>query len=436
MKRLLSTKNSVLMIGVVAALLISPLSQADQRKHSTDNMVSLTSPSKKMAQSPSRSKSPTLRVYKVNNTVKESGEDKETALEIHGYIKTDFIYDIGVKGGDVINYQNIPVGPNSNENGHVRFHARQTRINFKKTITSPLGPVTGFIEGDFLGSGGTETLTNSTVFRIRHAYSTVGNWLLGQSWSTFVDVKSYPETIDLGNAAGQALIRQSQIRYSRYFDKNQLLLSLENAETDVNLNQNPNELPNRAGQDKKPDVVIRAIVNKPWGHISAQYVYRTLGVYSKSLKKTFTNNGHAWALSARRKIAERDDIRLYFSEGVGAGRYIQESTGLAADFDQIDGQPAKLRLNKSKGAYLAYRHWWSDRWRSNIALGYARVNHYKSDVLKKDVYHTALFNLFHPISKELEIGIEYAFGKRRETTDGTTESGYIKRLQFSTKFSF
>src|SRR6266849_10069986 len=47
----------------------------------------------------------------------------------------------------------------------------------------PYGNMTTFIEGDFFGADGNETVTNSNGFRIRHAYGTLGNFLAGQYWT-------------------------------------------------------------------------------------------------------------------------------------------------------------------------------------------------------------------------------------------------------------
>ncbi|SDY21008.1 hypothetical protein [Acinetobacter kyonggiensis] len=43
---------------------------------------------------------------------------------------------------------------------------------------------------DFLGGAGRDT------FRIRHAYLTYDQWLVGQTWSNFNAVEYFPETVD------------------------------------------------------------------------------------------------------------------------------------------------------------------------------------------------------------------------------------------------
>ena len=370
---------------------------------------------------------------KVNPYPGKASSDKagDSPLEIHGYIKADFIYDLASKGADVINYQSIPLGSDAGE-GHVRFHARQSRINVKKSFATPAGPLVTFVEGDFLGSGGNELLSNSAVFRIRHAYGSWGNWLLGQTWSTFVDVKSYPETIDLGNAAGQTLLRQPMVRYSKSFDDFKLMTSLENPETDVNYTAGTEDA---IEQDKQPDFILRGIANKPWGHVSVQYVHRKLAAYRElaGQEETASTSGYALALSGKIKLPGQDDVRFSLASGRGTGRYIQESTNAAADL-YLDNDKLRLSANDSSGGYLAYRHWWNDSWRSNFALGFARVDYRMSD--EEESYHTYLANLFYQVNKRFLLGVEYLYGERKLTTDYDVTRGEIKRLELSARYSF
>ncbi|WP_281560254.1 DcaP family trimeric outer membrane transporter [Thalassomonas sp. RHCl1] len=356
----------------------------------------------------------------------------DSPLEIHGYIKADFIYDLAGKGDDVINYQNISLDSNVAE-GHVRFHARQSRINIKKSFATPSGALVVFVEGDFLGSGGNELLTNSTGFRIRHAYGSWGNWLLGQTWSTFVDVKSYPETINLGNAAGQTLLRQPMVRYSTSFDDFKLMTSLENPETDLSFADGTD---NAIEQDKQPDFILRGMVNKSWGHVSLQYARRQLAAFEEldGREETAKTSGYAVAVTGKFKLPGQDDIRFSLASGKGAGRYIQESTNAAGDLYLDADDKLNLSANDSSGGYLAYRYWWNDSWRSNFALGFARVDHSNSG--KKYRYDTYLANLLYQVNKRFLLGVEYAYGERELTSGNEVFSGEIKRLEFSAKYSF
>jgi hypothetical protein len=378
----------------------------------------------------------------------------DSPLEIHGFVKVDFNYDFAAKGEDVLNYQKIPFGQASTDKGHSRLHARQSRINLKKTVDSPVGKITGFIEGDFLGAGGNELLSNSTSFRIRQAWVKWDNWFIGQSWSTFVDVKSYPETVNLGNAAGQALLRQTQLRYTLNIDGIQLMVALENPESDLRVGNIAASTVST--QDRHPDLILRGIYKQDWGYLSTQLAYRTLvAVYSGNATEAAHReyeSAYALALSGVIKSGEKNDFRFHFVSGDGAGRYLQESTNRAADLyiiNDAQGLPSlsnsdfMLDTNKSYGGHIAYRHWWSESWRSNFSVGFAEIAADESipdnvtATGTSESYKTALANVFYQLSPQLSVGTELSSTERQQQTVGMPAlQGKYGRLEFSVLYKF
>ena len=104
----------------------------------------------------------------------------------------------------------IPVKgtPEYEDDGYISFFARETRFNIDVRRVTP-GAITlsAFAEGDFFTSG--------NQFRLRHAYITFGDFLIGQTWTTLSFLESLPFMIDF--AAGDALFggRAPQIRYTK-----------------------------------------------------------------------------------------------------------------------------------------------------------------------------------------------------------------------------
>ena len=80
-------------------------------------------------------------------------------------------------------------------NGYVNFNAKETRFNFDVRSPTPVGNVRGFIEVDFYGS--------ESTLHMRHAYGVIGNFLAGQTWSTFMDITARPVTIDFEGAGAK-----------------------------------------------------------------------------------------------------------------------------------------------------------------------------------------------------------------------------------------
>ena len=94
-----------------------------------------------------------------------------------------------------------------------------------------MGPLKTRFEGDFFGSGGNQIFSNSTSFRLRHAFGSVGGLLAGQTWSNFMPIESYPGTVDFNGPAGLTFIRQAQLRYTHKIDDHLTLRgSVENSE--------------------------------------------------------------------------------------------------------------------------------------------------------------------------------------------------------------
>ena len=99
-----------------------------------------------------------------------------------------------------------------------------------------------FVEMDFSGGDGTETVSNSYKPRLRHAYGQVGNLLVGQTWSTFMDAQwiYFPTTVDFAGAAGATFVRQAMFRWTldEGFD-----VAIENPESKVRGTDSSDELP-------------------------------------------------------------------------------------------------------------------------------------------------------------------------------------------------
>ena len=133
-------------------------------------------------------------------------------VEVGGYIKTDATYDLDADLGPSLAASTVPTGSGTSSDPSFRMHSLQSRLNFSATE----GDLKMFIEGDFFTSDSGELVSNSRHYRLRHAYGQMGNLLIGQTWSTFMDANwvLYPTTVDFGGPAGATFVRQSQFRWT------------------------------------------------------------------------------------------------------------------------------------------------------------------------------------------------------------------------------
>ena len=113
-----------------------------------------------------------------------------TLMRIGGYAKTDFIYDLKPAGNaDSFIPATIPIpAPASINNSTISVRA--TRVNLDFLVPTQSGDsYRFFLEMDFFG-------TNATTPRLRHAYGQAKNFLVGQTFSNFMDPDAGADTLD------------------------------------------------------------------------------------------------------------------------------------------------------------------------------------------------------------------------------------------------
>ena len=131
----------------------------------------------------------------------------QTILKIGGYFKTDFIYDLKPAGNtDSFIPSSIPI-PTVVGVNNATVSVRPTRLSLDFRVPSTkIGDVRFYVEGDLFG-------TNATTPRLRHAYAQAKNFLIGQTFSNFMDPDGFPDTLDFQGPNGMVSIRNPQLRY-------------------------------------------------------------------------------------------------------------------------------------------------------------------------------------------------------------------------------
>jgi len=349
-----------------------------------------------------------------------------------GFIKTDFIYSdyssgsYAGAGRDFYIPGTIPVGDGEGES-YLDFHVKESRINFKSTHNLDNGAKIGtFLEMDFqLPPGGDERVSNSFNPRVRHAFLTYNKWLVGQTWMTFQNVGALPENLDfVGPSESTIFGRQPMIRYTT----GPWQFAAENPETTITPYGGGGRIV--ADDNTVPDLVLRYNMKGDWGSFTAAGMFRELA-YNNNAGIDDSTNGYAISLSGKFVFGNQDDFRWMASTGAGMGRYIGLNTANGAVLD-ADGN---LHAIDSTGAFGSYRHLWSDKWRSNLTLGYLAVDN-DTDLTGLSVTKNATslhFNLIYSPQPKLDFGAEILIADR-EIESG--DDGDMTRLQFSAKYAY
>ena len=131
----------------------------------------------------------------------------QTILKIGGYFKTDFIYDLKPAGNtDAFIPSSFPIPQISSvTNTTVSIRPTRLSLDFRVPYTQ-VGEVRFYVEADFFG-------TNATTPRLRHAYAQARNFLIGQTFTNFMDPDAFADTLDFQGPNGMVSLRNPQFRY-------------------------------------------------------------------------------------------------------------------------------------------------------------------------------------------------------------------------------
>ena len=383
-----------------------------------------------------------------------------TSFSVGGYVKADYNYDFsamssvvgGVGGGFGIpldagffNGANQSASAGHNQHGRSSMTASESRFNIQTRTPTAYGEVKTFIEGDFTNPNGlsnTATFTsesNSSGFRLRQAYGTLGPVLAGQTFSAFNDLNAESETLDFGGDNYPGTLRVPQFRYT--YDAGSgisLIGSAENPQTvwvDATGGTNSGTSFGTGQGNKIPDFVMRGEFTQPWGHISLRSAFRDLYDHNGSNVST-GQFGYALALGGDLKTWGKDDVLGQVFGGDGIGRYLSNNCG--CNDMSVNYANGTSETIPAWGVHGAYQHWWADNLRSNVGGSYLEFLNPSietaavSSVQNKRIYTMHVNLIWSPVPN-VDTGIEYMWEKR-EIQSG--QNGDLNRLQVSTKFKF
>ena len=377
-----------------------------------------------------------------------------SGFRVYGSARLDIIKDIddGTGSGTTSNPSTIaPDGSaQSNRKGAYDMTARASLLGVDFRTQTPVGrPLKVVIEADFYGGGaGTEFATNSSNFRLRHAYGEIGPFLTGQYWTNAADLASFPEYVDFATPTGMVNpIRQPQLRYTIEEGPSFFAVSLENPESDFNGANNAAFIAGNQGisnniHDKWPDLTARYAYQGSWGRIAVAGIARYISVNTGGATVNGFNGadgvtGYGLVLSGTLNAFGRDKITWLALGGDGIGRYIQNSAASGGGAAIINN---KLETIKAYGGSLSYQHWWSEKFRSTAYYGYS-VWENPTPLVATGLVHKleqGYVNLVYVPVPNSRIGIEFVRGsvqfESQTPPNGTSGEGNRVNILFQYGF--
>lgn len=320
----------------------------------------------------------------------------------------------------------IPVGGSGDSEPDFDFTAQGSRFFFATRTPTDLGDVTSRIEFDFLGSpGGNERVSNSYNPRLRVAWAQLGNWRVGQDWSTFQNTAAIPESASFLVASdGMVFVRQAQVRYTN----GDFQFALENADTTVTPFGGGGRI--EMGDGALPDAVARYNLRSDNANIAVTAIARRLSAEGAGI------DGEAlgWGLSVQGRVGlgERSDVRFSLTGGEGVGRYI----GLNAINGAVATASGDIEPIPVIGGLLAFRQAFGandNRFNLGVSLLEADNDVALTGPGATRSVRSAFGAVMVPIGPGVTLGAEVLIGAR-ELENGTT--GTLTRATVSTKYTF
>ncbi|PKO28734.1 MAG: hypothetical protein CVU32_00580 [Betaproteobacteria bacterium HGW-Betaproteobacteria-5] len=337
------------------------------------------------------------------------------------------------------------------ESGQTQFEARTSRVNLDINTPTAWGNLRTFVETDFLGTGGTKFQSNSTAFRLRHAYAELGPWLVGQAWTNQGDIAQGLNWFDIiGQPVGiPGMGRFPQIRYTYAINPtSKVSVSLEQpiqdySGSDVVTFGATGTTISKNSVDTVPDFTARYTLADTWGRQSVGLILRRIkaeGTNTQSLTAAGSPEIHSSSVTGY-LVNYQGQINLFKTDKLlysliyedGAGRYMNDlqtsaimtSTGL----DTVKGW----------GANVGYQHFWKPDLQTNVSYG--KVHYSTSDWTKVSADKFARYNsadsfhlnlMWSPVKDSL-VGIEYVYGK---IGNDVGNKGDAQRLTLGARYGF
>ena len=318
---------------------------------------------------------------------------KGAEFNLYGNVRADASYQVEGTSRDLpYNHINaVALEGNSENSDRLRSTLAATRLglDFKTQVSEQ--DVKGKIEVDFLGGSNFDNL------RIRHAYLSYGNWLMGQTWSNFAVPDYMPETIDALAYVGGAVKRTPQVRHTTKFNpQTNLVMALEDPK-DASITQ------------RLPALTAR-------------------------LNHQFADNLNVSARAMGHEKRVNSDEEMAWGVGLGVKYDVVPGTTLKADYYHVKGDSSFVSFTNSgvvkqadgslvqsefDSITVGLTQQFNEKLRGTVGYGYMIFDedqNYINALTNKTAANKELWqawaNVFYSPTKPLSFGLEYVYGER------------------------
>jgi hypothetical protein len=324
--------------------------------------------------------------------------------------------------------------------GNFYAGVRQSRFGVRSFTPTDAGELRTIFEFELFGTG---VDAGQTTFRLRHAWGELGKLGAGQTWSPFMDIDVFPNSIEYWGPNGMVFFRNVQLRYTPWQadDGSRFVVALERpgASADQGDYAERIELQNVEANFPMPDISAHYRRVQDWGHIQIagilrQMEWEDLGTDPVDL----SGDDLGWGVNVSSNVKLGNNVlRLQVVYGEGIQNYMNDApadVGVRLN----PGNPLQPIVGEAlpmTGVVAFIDVNWSTKWTSTFGFSYLDIDNsdgQSANAFKKGQY--ALANLlYHPTAK-LFYGPELQYGKRENFRDGF-ESDDV-RVQFSVRYDW
>jgi hypothetical protein len=369
--------------------------------------------------------------------------DQKPSMEIYGFAMLDIGHDfkqINPNWFDTMRVTKLPkVEKEFGEDNSTFASVRQSRLGVRSSTPTDLGVLKTQFEFELFGTGVDE---GQTTFRLRHAWGELGAFGAGQTWSPFMDINVFPNSLEYWGPTGMVFFRNVQVRYTPIDGPNSFMIALERpgASGDAGIYSDRVELQNIKPRFPLPDFSAAFKASRSWGYVRAAGMLRALR-WDDVLEDDFDLSGSAtgWGinLSSNLNAGKNDVIRLQYVFGEGIQNYMNDSpidVGIVRDVSNrvtpVRGETIPIR-----GLVAFLDHKWNDEF--TTAVGYSRQDNDNTSGQAPNAFKTgqyALGNVLYSPVPNAMVGAELQWGRRENFSDGFHSDGL--KVQFSFKYNF
>jgi hypothetical protein len=388
----------------------------------------------------------TFLLFAGSPTIAGAQEDtgSKSTFDVYGHVMLDAGYrvnQIQPDWYDVMRPTKLPAFDNEfAPDGSAYFSVRQTRFGVKSSTPTKLGALKTTFEFELFGTG---VDAGQTTFRLRHAYGELGQFGAGQTWSPFMDIDVFPNSLEYWGPNGMVFFRNIQVRWMPIQGDSRMTIALERpgASSDQGVYEGADALGEVTGRFPLPDLSAEYRHAGSFGYVELAGMLRYIkweDAGGDALDLAGDAVGWGLNLSSNLNLGSNDVLRLQVVYGEGIQNYMNDAT-VDIGIENNPGDPVtpvKGVALPLLGVVAFLDHNWNEQF--STAIGYSMLDIDNTEQTVGDAFkrgHYALGNiLYHPVA-DVTIGAELQYGKRENFTDGFTSDDFKVQVSFKYNFS-